>query len=542
MKYFFFFIFLIVLAACANVAMPTGGPRDKTPPELVSSIPSNNEKNFNGNIIELTFSEDIKIKDPKEEILIIPSIGKKTLFTVKKKKLVIDPELELIPNTTYSINFREGVQDLTEGNPADNLHLAFSTGPTIDSLSVGGNVKEMFSEKKPTKITIALYQSDTFDIFKHTPIYFTKSDKDANFTISNLKASNYHIYAFEDKNKNLKVDSKTEKYGFLSASINLDISKDSIEVPLVMVDSRPLTLNNIRHNDRTSRVRFNKPLDSLRISGLTPKESIYTYGVDHSELIFYNFFQKGDSLNVHLTAMDSIGQKIDTTIYIKHGEIKTTKESLKTKELGLHYTFSNKSVLYTFNYNKPVAGINIDSIYIEYDTLHTSPIELSKIRIDTLKNQVTITSKIEEQPVDDKQKKKQKAPELILGKGAFTTIEQDSSKRINKSIKVSKEEDLGLVSLKIETTHKNYIVQLTNNDNEVLYSLKNIKEHTFKYLEPLEYRLRIIIDTNQNGKWDAGNFHKKIEPEKIFLFKSEEGKYSFPIRANWEYGPVLIKF
>lgn len=542
MRHIINFFALIILASCANISMPTGGPRDKTPPELVSSVPFNNEKNFHGETLELTFNEDIKLKDPKEEILIIPSLGKKTLFTVKKKKLIIKPELVWIPNTTYSVNFREGVQDLTEGNPADNLRLAFSTGPTIDSLFISGSVKETFSEKIPSKITIALYQSDTFDIFKHTPIYFTKSDKEGQYKLSNLKSAKYYVYAFDDKNKNLKVDSKTEYFGFLSEPVVLDESKDSIEVSMVIVDSRPLVLTNIRHTDKNSRVRFNKPLDSLKIKGITTKEAIYTYGTDHSEIVFYNFFQKGDSIKTNIIARDSIGQKIDTAVYLKYGEIKTTAETLKTKETELNYNFTNKMVTYTFNFNKPIRTISPDSIYIQYDSIKTSPVELKNISIDSLTNQVTIKSVIESQPIDESQQKKPTSPELKLGKGAFISIEKDSSSSVNKPIKITTEEDLGLVSIKIETKVKNYIVQLTDNENKVIHSITNTKEHTFRHLEPMEYRLRIIIDENKNGIWDPGNFYQKKEPEKIILYKSEEGKYNFPLRANWEYGPVLIKF
>lgn len=542
MKYLINFISLIILAACANVSMPTGGPRDKTPPELVSSVPFDNEKNFKGATLELTFNEDIKLKDPKEEILIIPSLGKKTLFTVKKKKLIIEPELDWLPNTTYSMNFREGVQDLTEGNPAENLHIAFSTGPTIDSLSISGNVKETFSEKIPLKITIALYESDTFDIFKHTPLYFTKSDKDGNYHISNLKSSSYYVYAFDDKNKNLKVDSKTEFFGFRSDPIELDISKDSIEVAMVVVDSRPLILTNIRHTDKNSRVRFNKPLDSLKIKGITPGEAIYNFGTDHSEIVFYNNFKKGDSIKAQIIASDSIGQKIDTVVFLKYGEIKTTPESFKTKEIEHKYNLGNKTMHYVFNFNKPIDKIIPDSIYIKYDSIKTSPVEINNINIDSLINQVTIKAIIENQPPIENGQQKPKPPELIMGRGAFISIEKDTSIAVNKPIKIFTEEDLGLVSIKIETTVKNYIVQLTNNENQVIHSLSNIKDYTFKYLEPMEYRLRIIIDENNNGIWDAGNFYKKKEPEKIILYKSEEGKYNFPLRANWEYGPVLIKF
>ena len=88
MKKYFYYLYLLFTSACASVAMPTGGPKDETPPELISSIPANNEKNFKGSTIELEFNEDIKLKDPKEEILITPSLGKETKFIAKKKKVV----------------------------------------------------------------------------------------------------------------------------------------------------------------------------------------------------------------------------------------------------------------------------------------------------------------------------------------------------------------------------------------------------------------------------------------------------------------------
>ncbi len=540
MKHNFKAIIFLLLGACANVAMPTGGPRDKKPPELVASNPQNNLLNFTGKSIELTFNEAIKLKDPKEEILIVPSVGKKTLFSVKKRNLLIHPELEWQPNTTYSFNFRDGVQDLTEGNPAENLRLAFSTGPIIDSLSINGSVKDIFNEKVPEKITISLYETDTFDIFKHTPIYFTKSNKAGQFTIPNLKSGKYFIYAFDDKNKNLKVDSKTEKFGFLSKPIQLDSSRDSVEIPMTMIDSRPLVITSIRHTDKTSRIRLNKQVDSLSIIGINREQSIFTFAGDKSELIFYNAFPKEDSIKAYIMAKDSLGQKLDTVIYIKYGEIKTAQETFKTKEIDQNYNVPGKMLTYILRFNKPIGAITKDSIYIKYDSINSKSIDTKDITIDTLINQIIIKSKIEE--IKREEKKKPEPPSIILGKGALISIEQDSSKQISKIIQIPTEEDLGLVTIKVETLAKNYIIQLLTTENKVIETTRNIKEYTFKHLQPLEYKLRIIIDENRNGKWDVGNFHIGIEPEKIILFKSEEGKYSFPLRANWEYGPVLIKF
>lgn len=534
-------IFMILITGCANVSMPTGGKRDEIPPTLESSSPAKDELNVSTKTLEFTFSEDIKLKDPKEEILIVPAIGKNTLFTVKKRKLVIETDLALLDNTTYSINFRDGVQDITEGNPAENLRLAFSTGPTIDSLAISGRVKDTFTEKVPTKITIAIYQSDTFDIFKHTPTYFTKSNEEGKFSIQNLKQGTYFIYAFEDKNKNLKVDSKTEKFGYLLKPIEPYKSKDSLTVAMSNVDSRPLAITSIKHTDKNSRLRFNKQLDSLSILGLAKKESIYSYGTDRSELIFYNAFPKQDSIKVNVLAKDSVGHMLDTVVFLKHGDLKTAEETFKTKELDQHYHVGSKKFTYKLGFNKPIGMINYDSIYIRYDSLNLKKLDPKQISIDTLKNEINFEATIE--LVESKEeKKKTTPPKLTIAKGGLISIAQDSSKRIMRNIEIQKEEDLGTVTIKIETAEKNYVIEMITTDNKVIQSIQNTKEYTFKNLPPIEYKIRVIIDRNKNGKWDIGSFQQRTESEQIVFYKSEEGKYSFPLRANWEVGPLLIKF
>ncbi len=51
------------------------------------------------------------------------------------------------------------------------------------------------------------------------PIYLTKSDDKGRYSIENLKPGVYHIYAVEDKNRNLFADSKNESYGYLVDTI-----------------------------------------------------------------------------------------------------------------------------------------------------------------------------------------------------------------------------------------------------------------------------------------------------------------------------------
>jgi len=531
------------ILGCASVATPTGGAKDELPPELLSANPTTGQKNFKGNQLQMTFSEAIKLKDPKEEILITPSPGSNTTFTIKKDKLIIEPEKAWEENTTYSLNFRDGVQDLTEGNPAENLRIAFSTGPDIDSLSISGQVAFTFSEKIPEKITVALYQSDTTDIFTQAPTYFTKTDKEGQFSIQNLKSGKYYVYAFDDKNKNLKIESKNEKFGFLAKPIELESNQDSLTIYLIGVDTKQPTLTSIRHTTQTTLVRLNKNPDSLHITLTDISKGLATYGDKPSELIFYHAFKEKDSLKVNLFLKDSVEQTLDTTFYLKHSETKVAKESFTTKEQLDIYNPVTKIFTYQLSFNKPLASLNLDSIYIRLDSTSVIKIEQTDLKIDTLFHLLTLNKKIEQpSPDPEANKKKKKNPFLRFGKGAIISYELDSIKTIVKEITFLREEDTGSVAIKVETEEKNYLVQLLSRDDKLIQQLRNPKEISFKFLKPLEYKLRVIIDTNGNGKWDAGSFTKGIEPERIFFYKSEEGKYSFPIRANWEVGPLGIKF
>ncbi len=543
LRFFISFIIGTYFWGCASQTTPTGGPQDKIPPELVESNPTNGQKNFKGKVIELTFNEDVRLKDPKEEILITPSPGKNIIYTAKRNKVTIEAENPWIDSTTYSITFREGIQDITEGNPAENLRLAFSTGESIDSLQINGHISNIFSETIPDKITVALYQSDTFNIFNHSPTYFTKSNKKGNFTLQNLKAGDYYVYAFEDKNKNLKVESKTEKFGYIARPINLPDNTDSLNISLIRVDARPLTITSIRYTDKTTRVRFNKSIDSLKIEGIEKSNAIYSFDDTQSEVIFYQSFDSKDSIKIRLMTQDSVYQSLDTTFYLKYSETKMAKESFSLKELTYGYDLSSKQLKHRLSFNKPISKVNYDSLYIKMDSLTIINFDKSDLLIDTLYHTISFVTRLEPKVDSSKQTKvKPFKPFLRYGKGTFVSIDQDSSKAISKNIVFLDEEDTGLITGKVETKEKNYEVQLLYTDNTIAHKLRNPKELNFKFVEARDYKLLVVIDTNGNGKWDPGSFQKHIEPEKVIFYKSDEGKYSFPIRANWEYGPLVIKF
>jgi uncharacterized protein (DUF2141 family) len=544
----------IFLCRCARQTTPEGGPKDITKPELLKSNPQDNQTNFKGKKLELYFSEDIKLKDPKEEIIITPSPGKETKYLAVKNKLTIDPANQWADSTTYSIMFRESIQDITESNPTDELRLAFSTGNTIDSLSIAGFISEAQTEIIPEKITVALYQADTFDIFKHPSVYFTKTDKTGRFKISNLKPGSYHLYAYDDKNKNLKVESVTEKYGFLAKPIELTKHTDSLEVVLSKIDSRPIKLNSKRSTLKTTILRFNKTLTTYEIKKNEQNIPV-TFGDNKTEIVFYHdeLNPMKDSLQLEVLGTDSLQQKFDSLIYIKQGITK-----------GVKTTFSLSTELPTLSYNTgklelngktniPVGNFYIDSLYIQIDSLTKINFKKDNLSYKEATKQFTLSTNIDTtlltkptEELNEKTKNRKTkttiSAQLILGKTFAISIYNDSSKRQSIKLPPKQAASTGTLSIAVKTAVPNYVIELINNANQSVATITNLKKHVFENLTPTDYKIRITIDENKNGQWDVGNILLLREHEKTLYYQGTDKKYTIPVRENWEVGPILLTF
>jgi len=98
-------------------------------------------------------------------------------------------------------------------------------------------------------------------------------------------------------------------------------------------------------------------------------------------------------------------------------------------------------------------------------------------------------------------------------------------------------EDYGSFTVKINREDKSYpvIIQLLSDkgiaiDQRVLNTAGKVD---FGLLVPATYGLKAIMDTNSNGRWDTGEFIKKIQPEKVLVHPKK-----FEVRTNWELEEV----
>jgi uncharacterized protein (DUF2141 family) len=201
-----------------------------------------------------------------------------------------------------------------------------------------------------------------------------------------------------------------------------------------------------------------------------------------------------------------------------------------------------------FTFNKPLKHINFDSMAYQVDSLNNIHFDSTNITWDSLNNKLTLKRTIDKKllarPEDPKEKPAvKKTFQLIIGKGAFVSTENDSSKQQAPiSIKPLYFEDTGILIVNIQTNEPHFLVQLLDKGFNIIRTERDKKKIYFDDLPPSEYQIRLIIDTNNDGKWTPGNFQLKQPAEPTKFYKTEKGQYIIKLKANFEIGPLLITF
>ena len=223
MSYRYIYLFVIVLLCwnCAQLGSPTGGPRDEDPPVVVESTPPNYSTRFEARKILITFDEYVVLDNVNQELVVSPPMEEKPEIKLRKKTIIIQFEETLKENTTYTFNFGSAIKDLHEGNKLLNFEYVFSTGEVLDSLSVKGTLKYAEDLSEPDDpISIMLYTDlkDSVPLID-IPLYISRSDDSGVFSVNNLRADVYKVFALKDGNNNFLFDMPSEEIAFLDTSL-----------------------------------------------------------------------------------------------------------------------------------------------------------------------------------------------------------------------------------------------------------------------------------------------------------------------------------
>ncbi len=526
---------ILSLNSCAKQSSPMGGPRDEDPPILISSTPENESINVKPEIIALEFNEFVKLENPNQTVIITPKLETSEIeYLAIKNRITITLNQELEDSTTYLFNLQNSIQDITENNPAERLRLVFSTGTTIDSLSVSGTVDFVHPYDKPDleNVIIGLYQDlDTTNLFTSAPYYITQADSAGNFTITNIKEGTFRAYAWYDENNSLKAEYRNEAYGFLTEPLEVTQNLSDLHINLSRADLSPLKINRAVSSGANFDIVLSKPPAEFAIKHPDRNEDLF-YRLDDNTIRIYHRNLTNDSTEIQLQVHDSVGVQLDTLLMAIFQESDRSKEDLEiTANSNLNFIDEINAEL---SFNKPLYRINYDSLYFSYDSASIIPITPDMVSFPDSSHLRTKLKIIAQIPDSIPQNKFT----LYASDSTFQDAENIwNTEEINTTFTRLKSDNLADgINGNINTSKTPILVQLLSSQDKVIREqyLTDTTYFEFTKLEAATYKIQAIIDTNANRRWDPGNYNKNIQPELIFYYIDEEtGNDELILRGGW---------
>ena len=203
-----FTLTIIFVGACASERAITGGPEDRTPPEILSSKPQSGSLSVSRNTgITIRFSEQMDKASVKSALQIWPrppgGFEVKTGWTWVK----VNFEQALEANETYMLTIDKTAKDL-RGNKLEATYiLAFSTGEEMNAGKIRGQIAGNAEVRKNGNILLFRnVGTDLSELPSDSANYIFQPDDDGSFELNYLKEQRYLLYYHWDRNRNRKID------------------------------------------------------------------------------------------------------------------------------------------------------------------------------------------------------------------------------------------------------------------------------------------------------------------------------------------------
>jgi hypothetical protein len=509
-----------MLLSCAQIVAPTGGKKDTLAPKIVKIIPENQSKNFKGKQIEILFNEYVSVDNIQQQLSITPNLEGtyETKIMPKGARLTFDKPFK--DNTTYSFNFRNTFKDKNESNIAKNIRLVFSTGKNIDSIKVSGKVKNPLTNKPLIDMSVGLYvYSDTLNPKKIKPYYFMKTDSSGIFTIENVGTGKYRIYAVSDANNNLLYDEAKESLGIIRDTIILKSNLENLEINMARMEKIPNKVLKVRTTSNYAYIDYNRGIKNVKINFTDKKDSLVYQQNEARSIRLFNTNQiYADTIKVKISVTDSLDRVFTHDQKIKFKEKPKKNDGVKD-EFIMKTKPSNgedidlKEVGYTYTFTKPIKNYDLNKIEFMNDTLVRLPIAEKDIKWNSEKTEMKIK-------VDGKKAKE--FVRLRMQKATFISVENDSTQKISMIHQIRDPEKYGTISGEIKNPKKKgFYVELLDEQYQFIQKVDNLLKYEFTFVKAGTYYIRLIVDENRNGQWDAGDLEKNMLPEKIMFIKDK---------------------
>lgn len=578
-----YYIFIIIAAAvmysCANTGNPSGGPIDKTPPIFMRSNPTPNAVNVKDRKIEIFFDEIVTLKDPSTKIIVSPAQTEMPRMSALGRKVTVELVDSLLPNTTYTIDFSNSIQDNNEGNAIDNFAFAFSTGSVIDSMRMSGYVLDSRTLEPMQSVVVGLQSNLADSAFHKEKLQRVALTNDrGQFTIRNVSPGSYHIFALKDLDRDYKFGNPTEDIAFLDSIIVPSIGSreaadtvynDLNEIDTIMRATRPAYFPNdillsMFNEDRKSQYLANNlRVDSTRISltfaaasDTLPSLSIVGRNDVPDQWYTLERSQTNDTLTYwirppHLVSADTLMVattylRTDTASNLSWGTdtLKFTFQRQKAKKkkkneetdsleqirfMELHPLANGTQEVYApllLQTGTPIERYSREAFHLQRklqnDTIFY-PAEIKSIALrDSTLSRRDLMLKVDWEPGA--------AYKLAVDSLAMTDIYGLQTKPLKVDFNVRKMEEYGNIVFNITAMRDSAIVELLDGTEKIVLRAP-VKNHRAELLNllPGKYYARLFIDRNGNGKYDTGNYDMHLQPEETVYYPG-----AINLKKNWD--------
>lgn len=543
----FLYLLLIVLLgwSCANIIPLEGGPRDTTPPKVLKVVPDTFKTRFTGNKISLYFDEFVTVKNATKEVFVSPPMQQKPELILRGKSVDVIIRDTLLANTTYIIQFGKAIADNNEGNVLEGYSYVFSTGDALDSLNLKFEVLDAFTLKPVSDVKILLYNTSGDSLpYKQQPFYMGLTNSNGNALLKYLRSADFKVFAIQEANENLLYDKEDERIGFLERRI---VSGDSVKQRILLFKEAAVT-NKLRFARMLYpgkiAFKFATPADSVKVQPLTDSLPDFARSAEfvspqHDSLIYWYRPLATDTLRFRLFingVWDTVTVRPVKAAAAGGGKGKgvtqpqTTGDEKKLELKALSGAEHDYFLPLKIELNHPLLQTDTSRIEVWEDKQR---IGYSLRFSDSLPRILALYA-------DWKEGKKYA---VKLFKGAITDIlelENDSTGFAFTTTRSSDYITLTLNMQNVQNTSQVILQWLKEDDSMIHEETVSIDGEgkgtaTYSRLASGKYRIRMIYDANNNGRWDTGKYLEKRQPEKVSYFPQViEVRKGFDMNLDWD--------
>jgi hypothetical protein len=553
---------------------PSGGDYDIEAPKFVGSDPQPNTILFDKNKITLVFDEYLTIEKPTEKVIVTPPQKKSPVIKAIGKKITVELKDSLLPNTTYTFDFTNGIADNNEKNTIEGFTFAFSTGDVVDSLVISGLLLNAENLEPMPNIMVGIHSDLSDTAFTTLPFLRTSQTNElGRFWIRNIAPGTYHVFALNDMNRDFKFDQPGEAIAFddsliipsFEPAVRMDtLWKDSLTVDTIKaVQYTRFTPDNVllrlfkEDFEQQYFLKAERPapeqfvLNFNSTIGLPPK--VYLIDEEENTVDWYLSEQSPDRKTLTYWLTDSILYQKDTLMiemdYLAHDTLSNLvqvtdtiklihkkKEAPKPKKgkeveekvelLDITVTPSGAIDVYDtlkITFSEPLLPFEPALIRFQQkvDTLW-EPADFPLLQ-DTLNPRIYYLSQL--WPYG-------KEYQVSIDSAALFSIYGKGNDSLKVNLKVRAEEEYGNLHIPVSGMEGPGFGQLLDASEKIIQQAP-LEDGVLDFwdVKPGKYYLRYIEDKNENGRWDTGKYAEDRQPEAVYYYP---GFFEIKKYMDWE--------